>query len=856
MINPFLRSSSYSAKIDTIHSFFPLVLTLDQFRLLDHEKTWLYIGKTRVIIPVIKSYKHRAILGTVAGMEADYYHTPSEQAAEDIRLPINFDANLHVKSLRLHDVIDNQIITVENPKAIFQYASHDDTFQTTIDSSFNKAQLKLQLAGKFNNFILSAQLSGDEFDLWGYPTKNVQGTIHLNNVPSQANGTAVFTVFYDENPLNLEMQLQDSKTELKLDDIRLSTKNSSVTANLKYIYGQENLAMEFDGNIEDDWLVSILTHSNAQGKIKAQGTWQQTPATKHLKANATLRDLDIYRFKIKDIEVEVDTQFSNGTPSGHVNITGQKVVSPQVTFDTTILKANFKDKGAQLSLSAKGKDSNIETQIDVKQDNETYIFNIQNLEALYNETSIKTISPTKVVWQDNTITLSKMQIQVLEFVSTIHGTYDNGNLDFKLNGETDLQALAPLLPPDQFMSGHSKFNLQLNGSIDEPRLSGNLSLTDGTYENLTSGTYFNDIRLDAIAHQGLININEATARGSDKGSLNLGGEINITTSHVDLKASANELPIATFESDVFILKSGNITLKGPFDALKLAGDVIVQQAPINIATAAFEQIPIIPVDVPLPIEAECVKILDAPTSLSTMNITTDLQIHFPNSLRIYGKGLNSIWKGDLHVTGQIFDPRILGMLTIDSGTLDFLSAQFKLTKGSIQFLGGGGLIPYLNLTAETQANGLDITVETVGNINALKFNLQSTPSVPQDQILSRLFFGKNPSELSVFEAIQLARAIAMFNNVGPSTDFTSLIRSNLGLDQLSFGALDGGNSAFVKVGKRLSDKVTVNLNQSANVEDSKVEINVDITSDLRVFVEQGLTGAEEAAGISYKHDYN
>jgi len=86
-----------------------------------------------------------------------------------------------------------------------------------------------------------------------------------------------------------------------------------------------------------------------------------------------------------------------------------------------------------------------------------------------------------------------------------------------------------------------------------------------------------------------------------------------------------------------------------------------------------------------------------------------------------------------------------------------------------------------------------------------KFTLESTPALPQDEVLARVLFGRSIAELSGFEAAQLAAGLAQLAGGQAGFDPIGLVRQATGLDRISFGAEDGVTT--VSAGKYIADDV-------------------------------------------------
>ena len=90
-----------------------------------------------------------------------------------------------------------------------------------------------------------------------------------------------------------------------------------------------------------------------------------------------------------------------------------------------------------------------------------------------------------------------------------------------------------------------------------------------------------------------------------------------------------------------------------------------------------------------------------------------------------------------------------------------------------------------------------------------KFTLESTPALPQDEVLARVLFGRSAAELTGFEAAQLAAGLAQLAGGNAGFDPVGLVRKATGLDRVSFGAQDG--IATVSAGKYIAEDVYVQV---------------------------------------------
>jgi autotransporter translocation and assembly factor TamB len=185
-----------------------------------------------------------------------------------------------------------------------------------------------------------------------------------------------------------------------------------------------------------------------------------------------------------------------------------------------------------------------------------------------------------------------------------------------------------------------------------------------------------------------------------------------------------------------------------------------------------------------------------------------------------------------------------------------LAKAFRLKSGSARFLGGDNIIPELQVVAEHKAKDLIVFARANGPATNPAISLSSSPEVPQDEIVSRVLFGKNRSQLSALEAAQLAAAVAELTGTGGGVGSLDFARSLLGVDRLSIGTTGTGDAAApaVEAGKYVSDEVYIGVKKGVTDQSGTVGVEVEITPNISVESETGTTGKSDI-GVKFKWDY-
>jgi translocation and assembly module TamB len=254
--------------------------------------------------------------------------------------------------------------------------------------------------------------------------------------------------------------------------------------------------------------------------------------------------------------------------------------------------------------------------------------------------------------------------------------------------------------------------------------------------------------------------------------------------------------------------SGDGAVKLDDEATNITGNFTVSQARISVEQPAAAAIPTLSgirrVNFPNQTEEDP----NAESSPWLRPVQLDLRVSAPRRIMIVGRGLDTEWSANLHVTGPIADPSIDGTATLVRGDLDLAGRRFAFDTGTIE-LDGPIRTARIDISAERTADEITASVHVTGTPVEPKFTLESSPSLPQDEILARVLFGRSAAELSAFEAAQLAAGLAQLAGGQAGFDPVGLVRKATGLDRVSFGAEDG--IATVSAGKYVADDVYVQL---------------------------------------------
>lgn len=306
---------------------------------------------------------------------------------------------------------------------------------------------------------------------------------------------------------------------------------------------------------------------------------------------------------------------------------------------------------------------------------------------------------------------------------------------------------------------------------------GELSLTDGRFEDKRAGLLFVDVdaRLE-FARDGASRFT-ISARDEDGGRLTGSGAAQrIREGRIDL--DMQRLRFVDRE-DMRATATGDIALVWNREGATLAGDLALDTAEVTLSTrsdAVVPEIDVIEINRPggdLPPER--------PRAAAAAAANLDLRLTAPGRLYTRGRGLNAEWSLDARLTGTSIAPRIEGEARLVRGDFDLAGRPFELERGRIM-LTGALEDTTVDLLAERSEPDLTARIAITGLLFDPTITLSSDPALPEDEILPNILFGRSSEDLSPLEGAQLAASLAALAG-GAAFDIAGMARAAVGLDR-------------------------------------------------------------------------
>ena len=383
-----------------------------------------------------------------------------------------------------------------------------------------------------------------------------------------------------------------------------------------------------------------------------------------------------------------------------------------------------------------------------------------------------------------------------------------------MSGEVDIDGqIQPIwdvfFGGERSLAGQVDASATLGGTLAAPLVNGRLSLVEGRFRDNGSGLTLDDMTLSARFDDATALVQTFSATDGSGGAVAGDGRIGLREG-----AGSNfELALTRFriiDNDIAEARAS-----GPLTVVRAVDGNITLSGEINIDEARIEANPpgsngVVRMDV-VEINRPGGDPVEQPEDARSRGPRIGLDIRLRSrdgEVRVAGRGLNVLLNVNAEVGGTVAQPRLTGTAGIVRGDYDFAGKRFVFDdRGSVSLSTDPSLIR-LDLTAEREDPALTAVIRVTGTAARPVIALTSTPALPQDEILSQVLFGRSASQLSPFEATQLAAGVASLAG-GGGFDVIGNLRELAGLDRLSFG---GEASALTVAGGRyITDDVYLEI---------------------------------------------
>lgn len=438
--------------------------------------------------------------------------------------------------------------------------------------------------------------------------------------------------------------------------------------------------------------------------------------------------------------------------------------------------------------------------------------------------------------------------------------------DLSISGTSDA-SLANGFMRTRSVEGPLQLDLSLNGPPSLQALGGQVVLQNGGVAEPGLGLRLEQVNVTAAFQNGQIGV-DAVANVAAGGQLTITGPVNLSAGSADLAVRLDE--VVARDPNLYETRiNADVRFSGSFaDGPLISGRVDLGETELRIPSTGLGGAKSIPDIRHLgdrrPVRATRAKAgleeypsaasrdagMAAPPATPPANPPRlDLVINAPNQVFIRGRGVDAEMGGSLQVRGTTRNSIPIGHLQLIRGRVDLLGKRFVLSEGLVELQ--GSLLPVIRLVAETSQDGITTRIIIDGEARDPEITFESSPELPEEEVLSQLLFGRGLDNISPLQAAQLANALAVLAGRG-GEGIVGRLRNQVGLDDLDLQTDDEGN-VEVRAGKYLTDNVYTDVSVG-DKGTTTINLNLDISETLRARGSVDSEG-ESTIGVYFERDY-
>jgi outer membrane protein assembly complex protein YaeT len=320
------------------------------------------------------------------------------------------------------------------------------------------------------------------------------------------------------------------------------------------------------------------------------------------------------------------------------------------------------------------------------------------------------------------------------------GLSEGAKMNFAANGTANLDALGEL-STDYSFSGTMAINARIEGSVNEPRLGGDIHVSGLTFSSFNPQFIIEDGNGRILLSGDRVTLESFTARAND-GKINANGTLTLAQFQPkEWRFGLNASDVIVFYQGAQVTLNGDLTLTGTPQGQLLSGKVIIPQAEYT-TDFDFENL--------------------ASTGRGGFDfgggggtgrktfglapVSLDVRVEADESLIVHNEQINTVGTAMLTVGGTLADPAITGRVAFEGGTIRFRSQRYDITTGTLDFPVGAGRTPDVNVMAEGDVSGYHVYVGLTGPLNDMEVTLRSEPDLPRSDVLSLITTGRTGSD--------------------------------------------------------------------------------------------------------------
>jgi len=438
--------------------------------------------------------------------------------------------------------------------------------------------------------------------------------------------------------------------------------------------------------------------------------------------------------------------------------------------------------------------------------------------------------PIRFVLDNAVVGVEQMQLIGEEASLALSGNIglETEALDLQASGDVGLTLLQVFFP-DVRSAGQTRLMAKVGGTTSNPFIRGEVGVRGGRIRHLSFPHGIENLEGPIIFEQNEISFdNLAGSLGG--GNVRFGGRVGLngySFSEFNMTATGEQMSLRFPEGARSVVDAA-LELGGGTDAPILSGTVLVKDAVLLDLFQSGSGF----LGVSSEEETSVSRILE-----SELPLRLDVRINAPSSIRISDNLVRATSSAELVLGGTYNQPLLYGNAEIERGEVFFEGNRYRVTRGRLGFSNPTAIEPFFDVEAETDVRApgqtYRVTLNAVGTMDQLAFELNSDPPLPEFEIMSLLMGNiRDPqaAELRSLRAQDESRqelfgtgAARLLTNP-LSSGVGRVVQESFGVDtfQISPSLADPSTqqstqllpTARLLIGKRISDRAHVTLSRT------------------------------------------
>lgn len=402
-----------------------------------------------------------------------------------------------------------------------------------------------------------------------------------------------------------------------------------------------------------------------------------------------------------------------------------------------------------------------------------------------------------------------------------HGTVSLAaqTLEASVNAHTDL-GLIQRFQRDVVSSGQVSTDVTVRGSFASPQINGKLQLQNASVADMNFPAGLSNAA-------GVVDFNGSSASFQNVTGVVGGGKVTLSgfvsysqRVRMELRVNARKVRLL-LQPGVGTVADADLRLGGRIDTSILSGTVTIDQV---------EYAPKSDIGAILSRAAPSIQSPATPSPLfDNMKLDVDVRTSAATSVQA-SMAQNLQVDANLRFQGTASQPGVVGRISINEGKLVFFNSSYTVNSGIISFYNPLRIDPILDLSLETHAKGVDVTLRVNGPIDNMKLSYTADPPISFQEIIGLLAMGQTPTSDPTLLANQPPQPQQSFQQMGESAivgqaladPVANRLQRVFGITQLNIAPTFANNSALPTAQFSVQQQVTsrITLTYTTAVEEA------------------------------------